>query len=224
MFRIVAFVLGLLVVGFASAADGDGYTPLFNGRDLDGWTFFSKDATADPKKPWVVKDGAITCTGVPFGYIATAKEYGDYELRLAYRYPADAKGGNSGVLLHCGKADRIWPNSVEAQTRAGRAGDFWLNADDAGKLPRLDADPARFDAKDKNKRHYFRIEPKGPVEKPFGEWNHYLITCRGGAITLVLNGIKVNEAANGDLKRGRIALQAEGTPVEFKEIELRQQK
>lgn len=140
---------------------------------------------------------------------------------MSYRYPAGAKGGNSGVLLHCGKAERVWPNSIEAQLRAGRAGDFWLNADDAGKLPRLDADPARFDTKDKNKRHYFRIEPKVPVEKPFGEWNEYFITCRGGAITLVLNGVKVNAASGGELSRGRIALQAEGTPVEFKDIRIK---
>jgi hypothetical protein len=219
----LALLCGLLAGSTLPAAD-DGFTPLFNGRDLDGWTFFTKDAAADPKKLWAVKDGAIACTGTPFGYIATANEYGDYELRLMYRYPADAKAGNSGVLLHCGKADRIWPNSVEAQTRAGRAGDFWLNANDAGRLPRLDADPARFDTKDKNKRHYFRIEPKEPVEKPFGEWNEYRISCRGGAITLVLNGVKVNEAADGELKRGRIALQAEGTPVEFKDIRIKSLK
>lgn len=218
--RLIVLCL-LLSVATLSADDRDGFTPLFNGRDLAGWTTFSKDPAADPKGTWAVKDGVITCTGQPFGYIATAQEYGDYGLWVSYRYPAGAKGGNSGVLLHCGKADRIWPNSVEAQMRAGRAGDFWLNADDAGKLPRLDADPARFDAKDKNKRHYFRIEPKEPAEKPYGEWNQYVITCRGGMIMLVLNGVKVNEATGSELTRGRIALQAEGTPVEFKDIRIK---
>ena len=80
----------------------------------------------DPKDTWSIVDGSIRCVGKPNGYIATEKEYGDYTLRVKWRFPADSKGGNSGVLLHVQEKDNVWPTSVEAQLFAGRAGDIWL--------------------------------------------------------------------------------------------------
>ena len=53
---------------------------------------------ADPKQTWSVVDGTIRCTGKPNGCVVTEKEYGDYVLKLKWRFPADSKGGNSGVL------------------------------------------------------------------------------------------------------------------------------
>ena len=41
----------------------------------------------------------------------------------------------------------------------------------------------------------------------------------GGEIILTINGVVVNEGKEGSLKKGRIALQSEGAPIEFKEIE-----
>lgn len=71
--RLIAMFL-LLSTAALSAGDNDGFTPLISGHDLAGWTTFSKESTVDPKGTWAVKDGVITCTGQPFGYIATAKE------------------------------------------------------------------------------------------------------------------------------------------------------
>ena len=65
---------------------------------------------------------------------------------------------------------------------------------------------------------------KEPVEKEFGEWNDYEITCRGGEITLVVNGVKVNDGKNCNFKKGRIALQSEGTEIQFKDISIRKLK
>jgi hypothetical protein len=115
----------------------------------------------------------------------------------------------------------VWPNSVEAQLFAGAAGDFWLIADAGGRLPKLDIDPDRKDPKNKEGRHYFRIDREKKVEKPFGEWNQYEITSQDGNIRLVVNGTFVNEGKNGSLTKGRIALQSEGAPVEFKDIEIK---
>ena len=55
-------------------------------------------------------------------------------------------------------ADKVWPNSVEAQLAAGQAGDFWLIADDKNQLPKLEIDEARKDPKNKEGRHYFRLD------------------------------------------------------------------
>lgn len=216
----------LLLASPLFAAD-DKFTPLFNGTDTAGWTFTLRppkdkpDSKPDPKDTWSVKDGVLLCTGKPNGYIATEKEYGDYLLRLKWRYPKDVQNPRSGVLLHVTGEDRVWPNSVEAQLNAGVAGDLWLNADKEGKLPTLDLPAEQKDAADKTNRHYFRLTKDDKIEKQFGEWNEAEITCKGGAITFVVNGKKANETKGGSLTKGRIALQSEGSAVEFKEIEIK---
>lgn len=226
MRRLLPLLAAALFAVPAFAAD-DGFTPLFNGKDTTGWTFFLRppkdkpDSKPDPKDTWSVKDGVLVCTGKPNGYVVTEKEYGDYVLRLKWRFPEGSKGGNSGVLLHCTGKDVVWPNSVEAQLAAGQAGDLWLIADESGKLPKLDIATDRKDEKNKQGRHYFRIGKGEAIEKPFGEWNQYEITCKGGDITLVVNGKKVNEGKAGELTKGRIGLQSEGAPIEFKDIEIK---
>lgn len=218
-FRLLLWCVGLatIITSVPARADGD-FTPLFNGRDLDGWKPFlraGKDSKApDPKNTWSIVDGYIRCTGKPNGYIATAREYGDYTLKLKWRFPEGSKGGNSGVLLHCQQKDEVWPQSIEAQLFAGRAGDFWLIYPPGAML---EVEKSRQDPK--QARHYFRMTDN--VEKKFGEWNEYEITCTGGDIVLAINGKKVNEGKNGNLKKGRIALQSEGAEVHFKDIMIR---
>ncbi|OWK47067.1 3-keto-disaccharide hydrolase [Fimbriiglobus ruber] len=233
LYRFVSvFGLALLALPFVSpvsAADRDGFTPLFDGRTLAGWKAVAKpnkDGSAgDSSATWAVREGMLTCTGKPNGYLQTEKEHADYVLRVQWRFPVDGPPKrNTGVLLHVSGPNTYWPNSIEAQMLSGSAGDFFLNADANKQLPKFDIDPARFDAADPNKRHYFRIKTEQPVEKPFGEWNQYEITCRGGDITLVLNGVKVNKAKNSTLTKGRIALQSEGAEVQFKDIEIRSVK
>jgi hypothetical protein len=220
--------LAALAVGIPAAAQDKGFTPLFNGKDLAGWKTFlakSKDGKeADPKQVWTIVDGTIRCIGKPNGYLITDKEYGDYVLKLKWRFPADSKGGNSGVLLHCTGPDKIWPNSVEAQLFAGSAGDIWLIAGEDKQLPKLEIDQGRKDAKNKEGRHYFRMMKDEKIEKPFGEWNQYEITCKGGDIKLVVNGKEVNEGKGGSLTKGKIALQSEGAEVHFKDIEIKSLK
>jgi hypothetical protein len=224
MLSLAGMTLALAALLPAAPADEkDGFTPLFDGKTLEGWDFVvrpDKDGKkVDPKTIWSVTDGTIRCVGKPNGYMITKEEYADYVLKLKWRFPADSKGGNSGVLLHCQDQNLPWPTSVEAQLQSGRAGDFWLIMPPAVKL---EVDSKRQDPK--QARHYLRVETKEPVEKKFGEWNQYEITCKGGDVTLVVNGIKVNEGKNGNLKKGKIALQSEGAEVHFKDIEIKSMK
>lgn len=213
-------MLALLLTLMVAQPERD--VPLFDGKTLTGWKAVVKPdkdgKLADPKDTWSVKDGVIVCTGKPNGYLATDKEYADYTLKVKWRYPADAKAGNSGVLVHVQKEDVVWPISIEAQLRAGRAGDIWLQT---AKEVKLDIDPSRRDDMDKTMRHYWRTPKDDAVEKAFGEWNEYEIVCKGGDVTLSVNGRKVNDGKNGNLKSGRIALQSEGTEIHFKDITIR---
>jgi hypothetical protein len=223
LLRISAVVLvsWITAIPEAVADDPGGATLLFNGKDFSGWKAFGR-ATKDgpttpiePKESWSVADSVLRCTGKPTGYLATEKDYANYVLKVKWRYPAEIKAGNSGVLLHCQPGDRVWPVCLEAQLRSGRAGDLWLQT--AAEV-KLTVDPARRDADDKTARHIWRDPKDTPVEKPFGEWNEYEITCRGADIIVVVNGRKVNEGTGCNLTKGRIALQAEGTEIHFKDV------
>lgn len=195
-------------------------TKLFDGKSLDGWDYFlqtPKDGKKlEMKDVWVVEDGYIKCLGKPNGYIITKNEYSDYELKLKWRWVKGSKGGNSGVLLHCTGDNKIWPKSIEAQLFAGSAGDFWLI-----DKPQAEIDPKQQDPK--VERHYFRTVKEG-VEKEIGEWNEYVITCKGDTIKLEVNGKVVNEAKKVAPAKGKIALQSEGTEVHFKDIEIKSLK
>jgi hypothetical protein len=210
-------LLAFALLALAPPAFGDekNFTPLFDGKSLDGWTFIVKPdkngKRADPKTTWSVQDGTVRCTGKPNGCMVTKGEYGDYVLKVKWRFPP-GRGGNTGVLLHV-QDDKYWPTSIEAQMLSGHAGDLFLNLPPAVKL---DADQSRRDPK--QPRRLVRIEPKEPVEKPLGEWNEMEVTCKGGDITVVVNGVRVNAGKNGNLSRGRVALQSEGAEVYFKDI------
>jgi len=48
-----------------AAAAEDQAIPLFNGKDLSGWTAVLEPADADPARTWSVADGLLKCTGKP---------------------------------------------------------------------------------------------------------------------------------------------------------------
>jgi len=224
--RSVSCIAGILIAFPLVAAD-DGFVPLFNGKDETGWTFALRppkdkpEEKPDPKKTWTVEDGILKCTGKPNGYIATEKEYGNYELKLQWRYPKGSTGGNGGILFHVQKDDRVWPHCIEAQLASNKAGDVWLHADEKKVLPSIEIDPKRKDEANKEGRHYFRVDRDKPIEKEIGEWNECEIGCKDGDIKIAVNGKPANDAVNCSLKKGRIALQSEGSPIEFREIRLR---
>jgi hypothetical protein len=215
---VLAVVLGTLALTVpavpSSAQESAGFVKLFNGKDLTGWkTFLDPKSKATPGEIWSIKDGVIICQGNVNGYLITDKDYGDYVLRVQWRWGDKVtRGRNSGVFVHVLGPDKIWPKGIEAQLMSGRAGDFWLVDGFALKI-----DPARQDKK--TPRHYFRM--KDDVEKPVGEWNQYEITCQGDKIKLVVNGQLVNEASGAEATKGKILLQSEGAEVHFRNVELK---
>ncbi|MFO0936258.1 MAG: DUF1080 domain-containing protein [Gemmataceae bacterium] len=229
-FKLAVFAC-FLCGPFLPHASADDFTAIFNGVDFTGWHAHARASAENPKpdpwKTWKVEQGIITCTGKPNGVLATEKEYENYTLRLKWRFLPDAltkvKRPNSGVLLHVNGPDKVWPLSIEMQMANGEAGDLWLQEDVNKKFPTLDVDPKRHDPK--QARRFIRIGgTEKRFDKPLGEWNSAEITCRGGAISVVINGLLANETKDGSLKKGRIGFQAEGIDVQFKEIEIKQLK
>jgi len=54
----------------------------------------------------------------------------------------------------------------------------------------------------------------------YREWNTMIIECLGSTIKVWENGDLVNEGTNCTASKGQIALQAEGSEVEFRKVVL----
>lgn len=88
--RLLAVVAVVLLGPGMFAADKDeGWTRLFNGKDLTGLEvkFRDADKDADPARTFSVKEGALIVSGKPICYIYTNKSYKDYVLRFDWRFP-----------------------------------------------------------------------------------------------------------------------------------------
>lgn len=182
---------------------------LFNGENLEGWACDTLDESKSIDDIWSVADGVLRCTGKPPAVLRTEREYGDYQLTLQWRWPE--RGGNSGLLVHCSKPRElaIWPRSLEVQLGSGHAGDFWVIG--------TEIDVPDESSRVQGRRH---LNLSDDSEKPIGEWNKMKVVCRGGDVTVHINGELVNEGTNSTATSGAICLQSEGTPVEFREIVL----
>ena len=86
-----AFVV-LAVLSTASSLCAQEPIPIFNGRDLDGWTVHGTEL-------WYVDAGDLICESGPdaqYGYLRTNETYTDFDLTLEFKQEAN---GNSGVFF-----------------------------------------------------------------------------------------------------------------------------
>jgi hypothetical protein len=211
--RVMRGTATFLMVGWAllqSSTPGHAQeTQLFNGRDLSGWEFFLVEEGARMEDVWSVRDGILIATGEPQGYLYTTEEYESYKLVVEWRWPGEP--GNSGVLLRVTPEAAMLPSAVEAQLRSGRAGDMY-----GFQGFRIGGNPHRLS---EISIGWGLPRIQGNEKEP-GEWNLYEITVDGDQITLVINGVVVNEAWNCEVRPGRIALQSEGAEIHFRTVAL----
>jgi hypothetical protein len=209
LISLAVFLLPAAAFGQAVAAAKP--IPLFNGKNLDGWDYHLAQKDVPMEAVWSVKDGLLLCTGKPPGYIFTKRnDFENYVLNVEWRWPE--KGGNNGVLVHVSTPEQlgVWPKSLEVQLGSGNAGDFWVIG--------TKIDVENIDERRQDRRH---LNLTDDSEKPLGEWNHMEITCRGDEVIVKVNGDLVNHATKCSETKGAIALQSEGTPIEFRKVELR---
>jgi hypothetical protein len=224
--------VALLAASGAAAQDAaiaavvpDRKTPLFDGKDLAGWEADVPAKDKDPNAPasFVVRDGLLVSKGKPEGHLVTKQAYRDYRLEVEYRFPG--KGGNCGVLVHASKPRalyKMFPQSIEVQMMSGDAGDFWCIQEDI-KVPDMEKRRPRkatekWGGAEGDARRILNLTDGS--EKPLGEWNTMVIEARGRNVTVWVNGEKVNDGFDSTADRGKIALQAEGTEVEFRKVEI----
>jgi hypothetical protein len=196
---------------------------LFNGEDLQGWHIDVPKMDNDPdlKSPFIMRNGMFVSMGTPQGHIITNENYENYRLEVQYRFAG--KPGNCGVLVHASTPRslyKMFPKSIEVQMYHQNAGDFWCIVQDI-KVPDMvkrRGEEAKWGIVEGKKRRIMNLTDKS--EKPLGEWNRMVIECLGNKIKVWVNGDFVNYGYDCTASKGQIALQAEGSEVEFRKVEL----
>ena len=194
---------------------------LFNGRDLTGWhaDFPAADSNVRLRSPFLVRKGLLVSLGEPRGHLITDSSYRDYRLEVEYRFAATP--GNAGVLVHASTPRalyRMFPRSIEVQMEHGNAGDFWCIVEDI-RVPDMEqrrGPPAQWGTTEGKARRILNLTDDS--EKPVGEWNTMVIEAVGRAIRVWVNGDLVNDGTDATADHGQIALQSEGSEVEFRKL------
>ena len=233
-FRISAFAFTLISLATAtcslaeqsatkSAASVPKSKSLFNGKDLTGWHVDVPKMDENPKlkSPFIVRDGMLVSLGKPGGHLITDAKHKNYRLEVVYRFAG--KTGNCGVLVHASKPRALYgmfPKSVEVQMMHQNAGDFWCIAEDI-TVPNMveRRGPKEKWGSTKGKLRRVKNLTDGS-EKPAGEWNTMVIECVGSSVKVWVNGDMVNHGSDCTASEGQLALQAEGSEVEFKKLKI----
>ncbi|HLJ55266.1 MAG TPA: DUF1080 domain-containing protein [Chthonomonadaceae bacterium] len=198
----------------------DGFTLLFDGKDLKGWKGLVADPphraamsaselaaaqkTADEAafQHWKVENGEIVYDGKN-NNLCTAKDYGDFEMLVDWKIE---KGGDSGIYLRGSPQVQIW----DPDNHPGRPGEG------SGGLYNNEKNPSG---------------PSRRADNPVGEWNRFRILMIGDKVTVYLNDVLVvqNVTMENYWERnkpiypvGQIELQHHGSILRFKNIYIRE--
>jgi len=202
-----------------------------------GWKALTKDDftkvnSADDTWAWK-EDGMLSCTGQPVSVMRTVKEYKNFEMVVEWRHNKPA--GNSGVF--------VWatPESINKLTEAGKPG-----LPSGIEVQVLDNGYTDMVAKKGGKTDWFtthgdvfpvrvkmtpigktspngeRSFPRQDLSKDHGNWNHYYIRGINGEVRLWVNGQEVSGGTNIDPAQGYLCLESEGSPIDFRNLHIRE--
>ena len=196
---------------------------LFNGKDLSGWhaDVPAMDTNSSIQSPFIIRNGLLVSMGTPGGHLITDAIYENYKLQVEYRFAGVP--GNCGVLVHASTPRALYdmfPKSIEVQMMTKDAGDFWCIQEDISvpDMEKRRGPKKEWGVNGDKKRRILNLTDGS--EKPVGQWNTMIIECVKNSIKVWVNGDLVNCGFNCTVSKGQIALQAEGSEVEFRKVEL----
>ena len=196
---------------------------------------------------WVEKKGVICGSGQPLGGARTKRAYTNFELVVEWRHLEHA--GNSGIFLWCPESaftdlpqGELPRSGIEVQVLDLGYEEDWLAAKGARSdwftshgdvfpvgsstmtpfTPRIEyaaPDGTRYAV---GKPDGSRSFPTQRRTRPLREWNHYYVRAVNGEVRLWVNGEEVNGGTRCQPATGYLALEAEGAPVEYRNLRLRE--
>ncbi len=265
---MISLVL-IFFTGCGKKSSPDESVNLFNGKDLGGWyTFIARPDSSvvipgmvrdseghytdpvginkDPLKVFSVVelDGeqVIRISGEVMGILVTEKEYGNFHLKLEFRWgekkfpPREKAPRDSGLLYNSvgreGAWYGVWMKSVECQINEKEVGDLYIVDTVFADVPAVKDSTGMYAYSKGAEKVTFSTEISHcgkdvDYEKPVGEWNTVEVFTVNGRSVHVING-KVNNRLeniryllNGEetpLTGGKIQLQSEGAEIFYRNI------
>ena len=192
-----AFVV-LAVLSTASSLCAQEPIPIFNGRDLDGWTVHGTEL-------WYVDAGDLICESGPdaqYGYLRTNETYTDFDLTLEFKQEAN---GNSGVFFR---------STIDGTIISGWQAEV--------------APPGLFSGgiyESYGRGWLIQPDPSKDSALHMGEWNTMRIRVVGPHVTTWINGTEMINFVDENIgaATGHIALQIHdggGIKVRWRNIEV----
>jgi len=202
----------------------------------DGWKALGEDDFAHvncDKDTWTWKDGVLHCTGKPVGVIQSKKPYKNFELVVQWRHLRSA--GNSGVFVWASpeslaglkKGKGRLPRGIECQILDhGYAENYekqhkkksdWFTTN--GDVFACGAKMKPFPPLSANGSRSF---PSKNLSKGVKQWNHYYLRCINGEVRMWVNGGEVSGGTGCQPSEGFLCLESEGSPLEFKNLRIRE--
>lgn len=225
-------IAALVLLPIAAAATGGqkpdpGFTSLFNGKDLTGWTYGRRATGVENKsgKGYQIENGVLFSTKEDGGNLYTEKEYGDFVFRFEFKLSENA---NNGIGIRAPLVGDAAYVGIEIQV-----------LDDGG------SEYTKLQPFQYHGSIYGVVPSKRGSQKPVGEWNTEEITAKGRQITIKLNGTTIVDANLDDVKdaeilgkhrdlaaaegsrgiantKGHIGLLGHGTRVEFRNLRIKE--
>ena len=198
----VCFAPLLFTLGTALAADP---VPLFDGKSFAGWE-------GNTDSVWRIEDGAFTAGSLDKkqeknDFLATKKEFADFDLSLKWKLEGTEGFVNGGVQFRSKRIpDHHEVSGFQADLGAGFDGALY----DESRRNKVLARPS--------------MEVLEKARKPLGEWNEYRIRAQGQRIQIWLNGLQTVDYTETDesiAKKGIVAVQIHGNAtsiVRYKDV------
>ena len=215
-------MMAALAATFAFSANAqdkpeEGFTSIFNGKDLSGWVYGKRGAGENKSGAgYAVENGVIFCTVKDGGNLYTEKEYGDFVFRFDFKLTENA---NNGIGIRAPLEGDSAYVGMEIQV-----------LDDSGSQYK-DLRPEQYHGS-----IYDCFACKRGSQKPVGEWNVEEITAKGRQVTVTLNGTVIVDANLDDIKdeaklkkhpgllnkKGHIGFLGHGARVEFRNLRVKE--
>jgi len=193
---------------------------LFNQKDFKGWYAYEPETGkhTDASELFSIEHNMIRLYGKKAGYLMSVQSFRDFRLTAEFRWNTDTtfikktNNKNSGLMymIPADAPDTLWPKGIQFQIKEGSTGDFIL----------LQQVTLNIKGKTTAPGNSVVMKCFEEASKPLGEWNTLVITSANGKIKQELNGKLVNEGTHPSVSEGRILLQYEGFPIDFRKVEI----
>jgi hypothetical protein len=151
-----------------------GFTRIFNGRNLEGWAIEEKGPVKTPADVMEVKDGTLVWRAGRGGTPYWNQELKDFQVRLMFKLPP---GGNNGLAIrYPGKGNAAYDGMTELQI-----------IDENYYAARNQPDK-KLDLRQYHGSAYGMVPAARGYLRPIGEWNFEEVTVRGSTLKVEVNG------------------------------------